>query len=650
MRARISLFFIIVTASAVYSQTKVDSVLAKISALDDSTKTRILLEETWNRRSNDPLTAINLGKEAAAAAKIEGNKTLEAKSNNYLGVIYTNIGAIEMAFEHHQAALKIAKEADDPAQTAYSYNNLGNVYRIRNKIEEATASIQSAIKIFESTNDQQGLAYCYINIGRLYSAQEDFNNALAYFEMADKISIMINNEDMRARILLEIAKLAQNKKDYARAEQSYFELEKLYKKINYLKGFAEVWQGLSDLAYKKKNMNDAMSYSLKALELNKKILNASGEVNNLNDIALICLEQKKIKAGEDYLALALHRSIEINEPTLIADTYYTLYRLHKQTGKTDSALFYFEKYHGMKDSIVTNEEILKLGEMESLVKIERSEKEKQMLLKDLENQTKLRNYLAVIVVLFILIVIMLTIRYYEKKRLSTKLNEINIVKDQFFKIIAHDLREPFAALFGAASLLRDNYDELTEEEKKQTINMIGESIRREFDLLQNLLMWAKSQRQHIKFNPEKLALRQIINENVELIKTNLANKNIFLNVECADDMIINADEQMLNTIIRNLIFNALKFTNEGGEISIAAGRKEGRVKIEIRDNGIGMDNETINNLFALDKKNVGKGTSGETGSGIGLIITKEFVEAHKGTIDAESEPGKGSVFTINLPE
>lgn len=650
MRARISLFFIVITAAVVYSQTKVDSILSKISPLDDSTRTRILLEETWNRRSNDPLTAIRLGKEAAAVAKAEGDKTLEAKSNNYLGVIYTNIGAIEMAFEYHQTALNIAKEANDPPQTAYSYNNLGNVYRIRNNIQQATVNIQEAIKIFEEINDQQGLAYCYINIGRLYAAQEDFNNALDYFERADKISIALNNEDMRARILLEIAKLAQNKKDFARAEQSYFELEKLYKKINYLKGFAEVWQGLSDIAYKKKNMNDAMSYSLKALELNKKILNAEGEVNNLNDIALICLEQKKIKAGEDYLALALHRSIEINEPTLIANTYHTLYRLHKQTGDSDSALFYLEKYHGMKDSIVTNEEILKLGEIESLVKIERSEKEKQILMKDLENQTKLRNYLIIIVVLFILIVIMLAIRYYEKKRLSSELNEMNLVKDKFFKIIAHDLREPFAALFGAASLLRDNYDELTEDEKKQTINMISESIRREFDLLQNLLIWAKSQQRQIKFNPQKLNLLLIINENVELIKTNLANKNISLRVECADDLIINADEQMLNTIIRNLIFNALKFTNEGGEILIAAKRKEGQTKIEVSDNGVGMNNETIQNLFALDKKNVGKGTSGETGSGIGLILTKEFVEAHKGTITAASEPGKGSVFTINLPD
>lgn len=649
MRARISLFFIVITAAAVYSQTKVDSILAKISSLDDSTKTKILLEETWNRRSNDPLTAISLGKEASAIAKAEGNKTLEATSNNYLGVVYTNIGAIEMAFVYHQTALKIAKEADNSSQTAYSYNNLGEIYRIRNKLEEASLSIHNAIKIFESINDRQGLAYCYVNIGRLYASQEDFNKALDYFESADKISIALNNEEMHARILFEIAKLAQNKKDYARAEQSYFELEKFYVKINYLKGLAKVWQGLSDLAYKKKNMNDAMNYSLRALDLNKKILNAEGEVTNLNDIALICLEQKKIKTGEDYLALALHRSIEINEPTLIANTYYTFYKLHKQTGDSDSALFYLEKYHGIKDSIVTNEEILKLGEMESLVKIERSEKEKQILMKDLENQTKLRNYLIIIVVLFILIVIMLAIRYYEKKRLSSKLNEMNLVKDKFFKIIAHDLREPFAALFGAASLLRDNYDELTEEEKKQTINMISESIRREFDLLQNLLMWAKAQRQQIKFNPEKLALRQIINENVELIKTNLANKNISLHVECADDLTINADEQMLNTIIRNLIFNALKFTNEGGEILIAAERKEDKVKIEIRDNGVGMGKETIRNLFDLDKKNVGKGTSGETGSGIGLILTKEFVEAHKGTIQAESETGKGSTFIITLP-
>lgn len=643
------LLFLTITTT-LFPQTTIDSINKSISSLEDSVRARILLEKTWKRRSNDPLISIQLGKEALKVYKNLKDKSGEAKANNYLGITYTNIGAIEVAFEYHSAALIAADEANNRTQIAYSYNNLGEIYRTKNDVVRATENIQRAIQIFESIQDNRGLAYCYVNLGRLYAAQDDLSRALEFFELAKEISLKLNLEDMHGRILLAIARIAQRSGNFSKAEKTYFDLEELYQKSDYQKGIAGVWRGLGELAYINKNYSDALNYGLKSIELNKKIYNREGEINSLNLIARIYLAQNNFKTGERYLSLALKKSDEINSSTLSMLNYKTYYELYKRSGKIDSALFYFEKYNELKDSIVTKKEMIKLGELESLIKIEKSESQNELLQRNLENQIRQRNYLIIISVLFLIIVIILLVRYFEKKRVSEELKSINVVKDKFFRIIAHDLREPFSATFTALGLLKDQYNDLSESEQKEAIEMIGGLIKRDFDLLENLLMWAKNQRQEISFRPVKLTLKPIITKILQLIETNLTNKNISTAINCAEDLTVYGDDQMLNTILRNLIFNSVKFTNIGGKIEISAENRGNESVIKISDNGVGMDKEAIRDLFALEKKSISKGTAGESGSGLGMIIVKEFVEVHKGIIQIESEPGEGTTITITLPK
>lgn len=645
-----TLIIFITITSLHFSQTSIDSIYKSISSFKDSARARILLDETWKRRSNEPLVAIQLGKEALKIYKSLDNKYGTARANNYIGVVYANIGTIEVAFEFHKEALKAAEEADNQIQIAYSYNNLGEIFRIKNDVVNATEYIQRAIQIFDNIKDKRGLAYCYVNLGRLYNAQEDFKKALEFFEKARIISVELNLEDMHGRILLSIARIAQRNGDYDKAEKTFFTLESIYKQTNYLKGIADVWRGLGELLYNKKNYPEALDYTLNAFELNKKIYNVEGEINSLNSLVRIYLALKNIKAGERYLSLALQKAREINSPSLIANTFKTYHELYKQKGRLDSALIYHEKYYALKDSIVTNDEIIKMGELESLIKIEKAEKEKEIIQKELDNQTKQRNYLIIITVLSILLAIILLIRYFDKKKISEELKSINVVKDKFFRIIAHDLREPFSATFTALGLLKEQYDDLTESEKKEAIEMAGGLIKKDFDLLENLLLWAKNQRNEITFKPNRLKLKPVINKIVQLIETNLQKKNISVYNELAEDFEIYCDDQMFNTILRNIIFNAVKFTNPKGTIKISGELAEGTCSIKISDNGIGMDKDTIKDLFVLDKKSISKGTAGESGSGLGMILVKEFIDRHNGSISIESEPGVGTTVTISLPQ
>jgi len=645
-----NLILFLLFTSLHFSQSSIDSIYKRISSLEDSTRARILLEETWKRRSNEPLIALQLAKEALKLYSTIDDKYGITRANNFLGIVYVNIGAFELAYEHHKEALKNAQAAKHQDQIAYSYNNLGEIFRIKNDVVRATEYIQRAIQIFETNKNQRGLAYCYVNLARLYNSQDDLNKALEFFEKASEIAHRLNYEDMHDRILLAIARIAQRKGDFTRAEKSFKELETHYNKTNYLKGIAGVWRGLGELSYQKKNYEGALGYTLKAIELNRKLYNAEGEINSLNSIARIYLALNNLGAGEKYLSLALQKAREINSSSLIAATYKTYYELYKQAGQLDSALLYHEKYYNLKDSIVTKEEIIKLGELEALLKIEKTEREKEIIQKELESQTKQRNYLIIITILSVLLVIILLIRYYDKKKISEELKNINAVKDKFFRIIAHDLREPFSATFTALGLLKEQYEDLSESEKKEAIVMIEGLIKRNFDLLENLLLWAKNQRNEINFNPTNFSLKPIINKIIQLIETSLTNKNISVDINIDDSFKVYADDQMLNTILRNIIFNAVKFTNKNGHIKISGECSNGSCVIKVADDGVGIDKETINDLFALDRKTTSKGTAGESGSGLGLILVKEFIDRHKGSITIESEPGAGTTVIISLPQ
>ena len=162
--------------------------------------------------------------------------------------------------------------------------------------------------------------------------------------------------------------------------------------------------------------------------------------------------------------------------------------------------------------------------------------------------------------------------------------------------------------------------------------------------------WSRSQTKNIDFNPKELNLSFIIEDNIKLLQLSAKAKNIDLSSEIRKDLILNADENMLNTIIRNLISNAIKFTYDGGKVTIVAQKQEDQIEIRVIDSGIGIEPENIQKLFKIDKRFIKFGTKKEKGTGLGLVICKEFIDFHKGSISVESKIGKGSQFIVALPK
>jgi len=235
-------------------------------------------------------------------------------------------------------------------------------------------------------------------------------------------------------------------------------------------------------------------------------------------------------------------------------------------------------------------------------------------------------------------------------KVNEELQELNATKDKFFSIIAHDIKNPFSAIMGFTSLLEENYNEWTDDMKLEIINLVHQSSKNLYQLLENLLQWSRSQRGIIEFNPENIDLNVLINNVTSLMNGTAEAKNIDFKVALARNAVaVQADKQMLDTILRNLIGNSVKFTNNGGLVQIISEANYEHVKIHIVDNGIGMDKHVRENLFKIGSTNTSAGTENEIGTGLGLILVKEFVERHGGTIEVESELGKGSRFNFTLP-
>jgi len=242
----------------------------------------------------------------------------------------------------------------------------------------------------------------------------------------------------------------------------------------------------------------------------------------------------------------------------------------------------------------------------------------------------------------------------ELEKSEAQLIESNKTKDSFFSIIAHDLRNPFLSMIGFSNLLNEKFDNLNVEKQKKYAGLINTSIKNTYELLENLLIWSRSQRDSIDFKPQEENLFLLSNEMIDLLQLSAKKKWITIKNEIPQHILIYADKNMLSTIIRNLLSNAIKFTPEEGEITIGAELQKDDVEntfvqIVVKDNGIGISDDKQAKLFDLGEIEATLGTANEKGTGLGLMLCKEFVEKHEGRIWVESTVGEGSSFYFTLP-
>ena len=229
------------------------------------------------------------------------------------------------------------------------------------------------------------------------------------------------------------------------------------------------------------------------------------------------------------------------------------------------------------------------------------------------------------------------------------LKKANATKDKLFSIISHDLRSPLGGLLNSLELLTEKWEALPDETKREILTDLRGSVKSAFDLMENMLRWANAQRGKIDFQPENTPLRQIVDNNRRVLSGVAREKSIRIETDVDPELLVYADPNMALSILRNLISNAVKFTPEGGRIDVTAERGEMEVAVSVADTGVGVGRERLPGLFQLDAHFTTPGTRNEKGSGLGLLLCREFVERNSGRIWAAERPGEGTVFTFTLP-
>jgi len=496
---------------------------------------------------------------------------------------------------------------------AYSLNYLGEIYIHHSDYEKALPYLNEALKLRNDTKDLRGYVNTSTNIGKIYFELKNFDKALSEYSTS-----------------LQIAQ-----------------------DINYNKGKSRILSLRGDIFYEKNDFLEALKNITAAYLIDIKIMNKSGQIINLNKIGLINLKLKSYKIAEEKFKKALKLASESGHLDQEMLSYLYLSQYYSSINMNKKAFESISKYISIRDSIYSNENMGRFTDLQTLFATKKNkidnEIEKRVLLKEIEFSTKTSQYLFVISMVTLIIIFLLVSKFRTQKKTNKLLNELNSSKDKFFAILAHDLKNPFQGLLGYTEMLHTDYEDYTENEIRMSIASLHRVTRNVYYLLEGLLEWSRAQTGRIEYNPTLFKISEEAVKVVELLKENALVKAISLTLEFDEALVVYADRNMVSTILRNLVTNAIKFSETDNVVKIIAVKNTEEIVITVCDNGIGMSQEELDSLFRIDVHHTTLGTVGEEGTGVGLILCKELVDNNGGKIWAESEIGKGSKFMFTLP-
>lgn len=661
--------FMVMGAMSVRAQ---DSLLSAVEHADeDSVRLELMIELADNySRSDSSRLAGQYYREAIALATEGNDLRYKAIALDKLGSLVRRTGLYDQSLAYHQEAMEIATALNDKHLLASIYDHIGVVYRRKTDDNLALKYHLMALSTAEEIQDNRIIAYASNSIGIIYAYQQNYEEALDYFDRALLLAETNNNQNGVAINLNCIAWVYEKQAKYDSAITYYEQSLHVNEASGNREGMAICYNDLGKLYRSMGEYEKSLEYYNRTLEIHESqgdlLHMASNRINVGQVYADLGEYQRSLAVLYDGLDLAK----QLGSKRLLMDCYEQLAITHEELQHFESSLFYLKNYAAYRDSIYNEESSRQIAEFRTLFDTEKKEKENILLTAQkaaLDAQVKRQRLTVFAVSAFLLLFTALSIylfairrkllRYQEKINHQNeqlienekKLNEMIATKDKFFKIIAHDLRNHFNGLLGYSDLLSLTHKELSVDERDSMINDVSDISKNTFSLLENLLVWSRSQTDDLSFSPKQLDLQELVVTNIESVQSHVKSKGLKLTSDIDKELKVYADKEMLNTVLRNLIMNAIKFSNKGGEVRIDAVADKDKVTILVHDQGIGMSREKMEILFDITQKTSTLGTGQEKGTGIGLALCKEFIEAHGGEIHVESEPGVGSVFSIVLP-
>lgn len=628
-----------------------------------------LLGNAYVARSNMDSGAHFLYKALKIAEQL-GDAQTETRVLMAVGNMHYGKGELDSALSLYKKSYAISKRAGDSKNTGATLMNIACIYSDNRKYTNAIDCYLQSMKILEAGNHLEDLANCYSNVASFYLLMGDYKKSLDYNRKSEELYEKTGNIRGSLGTVCNQGIVLAEMSQFAQAEAL------LLLGIHRADSVADMyWRNVCivNLAGVYFNMGRCDS----AIALYRTSLSHAEKTNNSFDIAICrlgigqCLLRKNQTAAaitELLTAYKIFTEIGLNDPTYKAAE--ELSKAYEAQHNIEKALAFKKIYCDFKDSITIAKNDRKIQQVLFDYELEKQEhkiKELQaekLIAKAAANQHLLLIYSFGIGILLLVAIVFLLFRSrrmqlkaneqvvkknVEIEKHVTELESLNQYKNKTFSIISHDLKGPVNALASAVNMVNNgmiSYDDL-----KTFMPEMGQKLNSMSLLLNNLLLWAKgSMEGNAGAKPVDTLLSPIVNQNIDLLRDSANNKSISLANEAPDNIAAFCDPSHLDIIVRNLIANAIKFSNANGSVTVAATNANGKVSLTVTDTGVGMTKEQLNNLFIPAQNNSTFGTAGEKGTGIGLLLCFEYVKANKGTIVAKSEPGKGTTVTVTLPE
>lgn len=602
-----------------------------------------------------------------------------------LGEVFITKGIFGVALNNLNKAMSLAVNDEYKPYVGWINVAIGNAYSGMFNYSKSIEFYKSALKVFTETENVDGIGLAATDLGTSYKLLHDSENAEHYFKLGIEFREKLGNtiELGYCKMYYYEYKISQNQ--YSQAELdlknllnfSENSMEKDTDNFQYQEAMilqAEIITLMADCEKYKGNFTNEFQFLSRAAEIYKKLNDDLHVALIYNNIGNRYFENKKYELALEYADSALlvaKKSVilieQANSLKLKADASYRL-------GKFKAASDFYIEQKTIHDSIYNSSVIQAISNVDVLMKTMEKEKNNQIISLKYEQDRKIHLLIIAVAVLFVLMILIYSLflfrRYKNEQRMgliliekNQKISEQSIIlekingelfllnksKDRFHSIIAHDLRSPACSIYSIIELLKDSYDSMTDEQIKVFIKNDYHNADDNLKLLDNLLAWSRIQGGHLDLSKSDFYINEVITEIIGPLKSMAELKNISLELANIEHVNVNADKEMISTVIRNLCTNAVKFTKGGQTIRIGAEKTNEMLEVWVKDQGVGIPKDKLVKLFDIDSEMQRKGTNNESGTGLGLQLCNEFIKLHGGKITVESEEGLGSRFAFNIP-
>ena len=669
-RSVLILIFFFSIIAYVEAEDYIDSLEIKLILVDNDQKLIILDELIPYYFRNEPLQAQKMAQKMLSYAQQENNQVCKIKAQRYIGISNSFLTS------DHDKALEEYANIEFNAKANGFIEELiliklayGDVYSHIGQNTKALEYQLEAYHLADSANVNNLISIALNNQARSYIELEDFDRAEQSLKNSLKHAKFYDQQEILAETNIIFGGLYEKVFNHEYALEHYHQAHEIYLKLRKDIQIATALFKIGNCYFSMEERDTAFQYHLNALTIRNRIKDRTGLAESYNEIGLLCIENEEYQRAINNLRLGLNNAEMINSNLLMQQSFDYLYQGYIKLEDFENAVYYQDKYVAISDLIYSEASEMKVKEIENKNEIESRDQQIKSL-EAIKNKTEQQLaaserfvFTLILLLVVVLVSIVIFIRSYREKRLfnlelqkinkqvidqNKELTELNSTKDKFFSIIGHDLKGPLNSLTAFSHLLINHTASLTEEEIRTIARDLDKSLKNLYELLENLLGWARSQTGKIEIKPEGFKIAEVIRENIMLLAKAALNKKIKIELLVEENVVVNADINSIKTVMRNLLSNAIKFTNEEGVITIFVDEWQDCVEIGIHDTGVGISKEDQQKIFDISAKHSTLGTNQEKGTGLGLILCKEFVERNGGNISVESDLGSGTTFKFTL--